>query len=84
MRPLSLSNAQLDAVFAAAQPLNVADRDLFLRDVARALDGQELGDGTVARTCHEIQSNDATTDRRLTTRTRPRCCASSPRAARTA
>ena len=31
------------------------DRDLFLRDVARALVGQELGDGTVARTCREIQ-----------------------------
>ena len=52
---LSLTDAQLDCVFAAAEPLDVNDRDLFLRDVARALDGQVLGDGTVARTCREIQ-----------------------------
>src|SRR3954462_1635305 len=55
LRMLSLSDAQLDCVFAAAQPLDVNDRDLFLRDVARALDGQEIGDGLVARTCREIQ-----------------------------
>ena len=53
--PLALSDAQLDCVLRAAEPLDVADRDLFLRDVARALDGQELGDGTLARTCREIQ-----------------------------
>src|SRR5262245_6869562 len=29
---------------------------LPLAPVAVALDGQELGDGTVARTCHEIQA----------------------------
>jgi len=45
----------LSAVFAAAAPLDVNDRDLFLRDVAVALDGQELGDGLVARTCRDIQ-----------------------------
>jgi hypothetical protein len=49
---------KLDAVFAAAQPLDVADRDLFLRDGPVALDGQVLGDGLVARTCREIQGRD--------------------------
>jgi len=42
---LSLTDDQLSTVFAAAQPLDVNARDLFLRDVARAL----------ARTCREIQ-----------------------------
>jgi hypothetical protein len=45
----------LTAVFRAAEPLLPADRSLFLIDVAAALDGQELGDGLVARVCRDVQ-----------------------------
>ena len=55
MRPLALTDTQMTAVMAAAQPLPPADRSLFLQDVAAALDGKELGDGVVARVCREIQ-----------------------------
>jgi hypothetical protein len=47
--PLRLTDDQLAAVLRAAEPLAVGDRDAFLRDVAAALQGQELGDGTVYR-----------------------------------
>jgi hypothetical protein len=53
--PLALTDDQLATVFDAATPLLPADRNLFLRDVAAALDGQQIGDGLVARTCREIQ-----------------------------
>jgi hypothetical protein len=55
MPPISLTHDQLAAVFDAAQPLLPADRDAFLRDVAKALAGKEFGDGVVSRTCREIQ-----------------------------
>jgi hypothetical protein len=32
MMPLALSDSELDIVFAAARPLQVADRDPFLRE----------------------------------------------------
>jgi hypothetical protein len=47
--PLALSDAQMDAVLAAAGSLPVADRDRFLIDLAAALQGQDLGDGAVYR-----------------------------------
>jgi hypothetical protein len=37
MPPIALTDAQLTAVFEAARPLAVQDRDPFLQDVARAI-----------------------------------------------
>jgi hypothetical protein len=54
-RPLALSDDQLDTVMRAARVLAPADRDAFLKDVARALDGREIGDGLVRRICTEAQ-----------------------------
>jgi hypothetical protein len=54
--PIALTDAQLDAVFNAARPLAVADRDAFLQAVAEALQGhREIGDGDVARAVREVQ-----------------------------
>jgi hypothetical protein len=53
--PLRLSDDELDAVMAAARPLDPDLRDPFLRAVANALQGREVGPGTVARTCAELQ-----------------------------
>jgi hypothetical protein len=55
MGPIRLTDAQLTAVFDAARPLAVRDRDAFLLDLAAALQGQELGDGTVFRLIREVQ-----------------------------
>jgi len=50
MAPIRLTDEQLDAVFRAARPLRVADRDAFLQDVASALQGRsEIGDGDIHR-----------------------------------
>jgi hypothetical protein len=54
--PLRLSDSELDAILAAARPIDVRDRDAFLKSVADALKGcGELGPGTVARFCRELQ-----------------------------
>jgi len=56
MPPLKLSDAELNAVLAAARPLAVEMRDPFLRAVANALQSSEvIGPGIVARTCAELQ-----------------------------
>jgi hypothetical protein len=56
MPPLRLSDAELSAVMAAAQPLAPHLRDAFLQDVAAALAGcTEIGPGTVNRVCREAQ-----------------------------
>ena len=48
--PLSLSDAELEAVLAAAQPLAPKDRDFFLRHVADALERYpEIGPGVIHR-----------------------------------
>jgi hypothetical protein len=39
MAPIRLTDEQLDAIFRAARPLRVEDRDAFLQEVARALQG---------------------------------------------
>jgi hypothetical protein len=49
MSPIKLSADQLSQIMRCAQPLALADRDDFLRDVAEALNGHVLGDGIVAR-----------------------------------
>ena len=54
--PIALSDSELDIVFAAARPLQVADRDPFLRDVAEALGRlPQIGDGAVHRVVAEVQ-----------------------------
>ena len=53
--PLALSDDQMDAVLLAAGPLDPDLRSDFLRDVAAALRGCELGDGAVARVCAGVQ-----------------------------
>jgi hypothetical protein len=53
---LRLTDTELDIVMRAARPLQVADRDLFLRDVAERLAAMpERGDGLVFQTCREVQ-----------------------------
>jgi hypothetical protein len=54
--PIALSDSELDIIFAAARPLQVRDRDLFLRDVATQLAAiPERGDGVVFQVCREVQ-----------------------------
>jgi hypothetical protein len=54
--PLRLSDSQLDAVFAAARPLQPGDRDAFLLELAAALAGvPDPGDGDVGRTIRAVQ-----------------------------
>jgi hypothetical protein len=49
--PLRLTDEQLGIVMRAAEPLASADRGSFLEAVAGELQGQEIGDGIVARIC---------------------------------
>jgi hypothetical protein len=56
LMPLALSDSELDIVFAAARPLQVQDRDPFLRAVAERLSSlPHLGDGLVFQICREVQ-----------------------------
>jgi hypothetical protein len=55
VKPLQLTDSQLDQIFRSAQPLAPPDRSKFSYDVATALNGCEVGDGLVLRTCREIQ-----------------------------
>jgi hypothetical protein len=55
-KPIALSDTQLDTIFRLAGPLPPSDREVYLREVAAALDGrEEIGDGFVARVCAEVQ-----------------------------
>jgi hypothetical protein len=45
----------MSQVLRSAQPLSPSARSAFLLDVAQELNGRELGDGIVQRTCKEIQ-----------------------------
>jgi hypothetical protein len=56
MSPIKLSADQLSQIMRCAQPLALADRDDFLRDVAEALNGHEVGDGLVARVAAATQA----------------------------
>jgi len=52
MRPLALTDAQMDAILLAARPLRLRDRDLFLKEVVATLGGTgggPPGDGDVNR-----------------------------------
>jgi hypothetical protein len=55
MRPIRLTDAQLTAVFEAARPLAVQDRDPFLQDVAAALQGIVDPGDDVARAIPTVQ-----------------------------
>jgi hypothetical protein len=56
MAPIRLTDEQMDAVFRAARPLRVEDRDGFLQEVARALQGRaEIGDGDIHRAVQTAQ-----------------------------
>jgi hypothetical protein len=49
-KPIALSDTQLDTIFRLAGPLPPSDREVYLREVAAALDGrEEIGDGFVAQ-----------------------------------
>jgi hypothetical protein len=55
MRPLALSDRQLTILRDAAEPLHPRDRGAFLQTVAELLDGEEIGDGAIARAAREAQ-----------------------------
>jgi hypothetical protein len=56
MRPLALTDSQLETVYRCAGPLAPAVRGAFLELVAQRLaSAGEIGDGTVARVCAEAQ-----------------------------
>jgi hypothetical protein len=56
MPPIRLTDEELDAVFAAARPLAVNRRDVFLQAVAASLRRCEvIGPGVVHRICAEVQ-----------------------------
>jgi hypothetical protein len=53
---LSLSDAQISIIMAATRPLQAGDRPQFLEEIAGRLAGlNEIGDGTVARICRDLQ-----------------------------
>jgi hypothetical protein len=55
MRPLRLTDAELEIVLTAARPIAVHLRDEFLRAVAVKLDGNiEVGPGTLHRIVVEV------------------------------
>jgi hypothetical protein len=55
--PIALTDTELDVVLAAARPLQVEDRDPFLRDVAERLAAlPQLGDGLVFQICRVLQA----------------------------
>jgi hypothetical protein len=57
MSPIALTDAELDAVMAAARPLDRNQRDAFLQAVAHELRkaGGAVGPGVVHRVCAELQ-----------------------------
>jgi hypothetical protein len=52
---LALTDEQIDTLTRIAAPLSPHDRQSFLADVARALDGRELGPGLLHRVAVECQ-----------------------------
>ena len=59
--PIRLTDDELDAVFAAARPLDVGYRDAFLQAVAAVLQSEgEIGPGVVHRVCVSCSDNSST------------------------
>jgi hypothetical protein len=52
---IAFSDEQLDAIMRAAQPLAPPDRERFVEAVRAALQGREIGDGTVYLAIREAQ-----------------------------
>jgi hypothetical protein len=52
--PLAFTDAQLNQIMRCAEPLHPRVRIAFIEAVARALRGQELGDGVVFRVCRQV------------------------------
>jgi hypothetical protein len=54
---IKLKDEELDAVFRAAQPLRVEDRDAFLQAVADEIQryNGDIGPGAVFKICRETQ-----------------------------
>jgi hypothetical protein len=59
--PIAFSDEQLDAIMRAAQPLAPADRERFVEAVTAALQGREIGDGTVYLAMPQCQTDPQTT-----------------------
>ena len=55
LRPIALTDEQLDAIVRASQPLAPDDRGKFLGQLTRALEGREIGDGAVYLAICEAQ-----------------------------
>jgi hypothetical protein len=54
--PIKLSDAAMDAILSAAQPIDRDQRSAFLQAVAAELAGHAtIGDGLVSRVCRDIQ-----------------------------
>ena len=53
---LPFTDFQIDAILAAAEPLDPDQRAAFLEMVAANLRGREIGDGLVARVCMKAQA----------------------------
>jgi hypothetical protein len=53
--PIPITEPQFLAIANAAAALCPADRDQFIVAVARALEGQPIGDGTVGRAIRTVQ-----------------------------
>jgi hypothetical protein len=54
-RMVRLSDSELTQVFDAAKPLLPAVRDEFLAEVAKALEGKDVGDGELHRLLRDVQ-----------------------------
>jgi hypothetical protein len=55
-RPISITNAQLDSILNAAQPLLPCDRSPFLTELARELSAVAvIGDGNLHRAIELVQ-----------------------------
>jgi hypothetical protein len=56
MRPIGLTDRQLDIVYDGARPLQPVDRSRFLEDVATELAGcPDVRDGQLARIVRQVQ-----------------------------
>jgi hypothetical protein len=54
-RMVRLSDSELTQIFDAAKPLPPAVRDEFLAEVAKALEGKDVGDGEFHRLLRDLQ-----------------------------